>query len=72
MPSMSRMFVFRISIDGMMADDEHQHDEAESEDGAVSDDALDAVFDDDFEDEESVEEGEGDERAAFGDDGLDE
>ena len=56
----------------MMADDEHQHEEAESEDGEVSDDALDAVFDDDFEDEDESEEGEGSERAAFGDDGLDE
>lgn len=57
----------------MMTDDEHQNDDAEkdSEEGEVSDDALDEVFDAEDEDEEEGGGG-GDEKNAFGDDGLDE
>jgi hypothetical protein len=54
----------------MMTDDEHKADEVESEDSEVSDDALDEVFDDEV--EEEAEEVDSDERAAFGDDGMDE
>jgi hypothetical protein len=55
----------------MMTDDDHKHEDAENEEGEVSDDALDEVFD--AEDEETeIDPEDVDEKSAFGDDGLDE
>lgn len=56
----------------MMIDDEHKHDEAESEEGEVSDDALDEVFEGEDDAEGLEDDHEKDDRSAFGDDGLDE
>lgn len=56
----------------MMTDDEHQHDEVENEEGEVSDDALDEVFEGDDDADGLEDDHEKDDRSAFGDDGLDE